>query len=201
MARGHLPLLYVRDLRSIIPRTKRMTFLPSEFVYPVSASLCAVVGSVFDVKSRRVPNFVTGTGFVVGLSLHLALGGWRQLLLSFAGGLVCGIVFLVFYLAGGMGAGDVKLITAVGALAGFSQIGYLLILTALAGGVMAIALALVRGRLRETVMNVAVLATHHSEQGLRPHPDLNVTNVQTLRLPYALAIAAGSLLTLYFQVI
>jgi prepilin peptidase CpaA len=178
-----------------------MTHLQTELVYPAGASLCAVVGSVFDVKSRRVPNFVTGTGFLLGLSLHLALGGWTQLLTSFAGGLICGLVFLMFYLAGGMGAGDVKLIAATGAIAGFSQIAYLLVLTAIAGGILAVGLALIRGRLRETVMNVAVLATHHSHEGLRPHPDLNVTNVQTLRLPYALAIAAGSLLTLYFQVI
>jgi prepilin peptidase CpaA len=178
-----------------------MTLVQNEFVYLAGASLCAVAGSVYDVKSRRVPNFVTGPGFLLGLSIHLALGGWRQLLTSFAGGLICGLIFLVFYLAGGMGAGDVKLIAAVGSIAGLSHVSYLLVLTAIAGGLMAIGLALFRGRLRETVMNVAVLATHHSQEGLRPHPDLNVTNVQTLRLPYALAIAAGSLLTLYFQVI
>jgi prepilin peptidase CpaA len=49
-------------------------------------------------------------------------------------------------------------------------------------------------------MNVAVLATHHSREGLQPHPDLNISNNQTLRLPYALAIAGGCILTLYFQV-
>jgi prepilin peptidase CpaA len=177
-----------------------MSLLQTEIVYPASATLCALVGSVFDVKSRRVPNLVTGTGFMLGLSIHLAFGGWRQLFSAIAAALICGAVFLVFYLAGGMGAGDVKLIAAVGCLAGLSHVAYLLVLTAL-GGVMAVCLAVMRGRLRETFSNVAVLASHHTQEGLRPHPDLNILNVQTLRLPYALAIAAGSILTLYFQIV
>ena len=176
-----------------------MTSLQPEFVYPATASFCAIVGSLFDVKSRRIPNFVTGPSLLLGLSLHLALGGWRQLLSCFAAGMICGLLFLVFYLAGGMGAGDVKLIFAVGCIAGLSNISSLLVLTAISGGVMALGLALARGRLQQTFANVGALASHHVHEGLQPHPDLNITNVQTLRLPYALAIAAGSMLTLYFK--
>ena len=85
-------------------------------------------------------------------------------------------------------------------LAGLAHVAYLLVLTALSGGVMAVGLALIRGRLQQTIANVAALASHHTSEGLRPHPELNLTNAQTLRLPYALAIAGGSILTLYFQV-
>jgi prepilin peptidase CpaA len=88
---------------------------------------------------------------------------------------------------------------AVGCIAGLSHVAYLLVLTALSGGVMAVVVALARGRLQQTIMNVGELAAHHSQAGLQPHPDLNLSNAQTLRLPYALAIAGGSLLTLYFQ--
>jgi prepilin peptidase CpaA len=178
-----------------------MTLLPSEWTYPATAAACAVAGSVFDVKSRRIPNFITLPAFFLGLSMHLVLGGWTQLLSALAAGLICGLVFLVFYLAGGMGAGDVKLMLAVGAIAGLSHVAYLLVLTAISGGAMAVCLALARGRLQQTFMNVAVLTSHHTREGLRPHPDLNVTNTETLRLPYALAIAGGCLLTLYFQVV
>ena len=172
----------------------------TEFVYPAAASLCAVVGSVFDVKSRRVPNFITGPALLFGLLLHLTRDGWQQLLTAALAGLICGVVFLLFYLAGGMGAGDVKLIAAVGCIAGLSNIGYVLLFTALAGGVMAIGLAAIRGRLKETFFNVGASASHHGQAGLAPHPELNVLNSNTLRLPYALAIAAGCSLTLYFQV-
>ena len=176
-----------------------MTHLQPELTYPAAATACALVGSFFDVKSRRIPNFITFPSFLLGLCLHLALGGWRQLLSALAAGVICGLVFLVFYIAGGMGAGDVKLIMAVGCIAGLSHIAYLLVLTALCGGVMAVGLALARGKLQETFLNVGEIAAHHSHAGLQPHPDLNLSNVQTLRLPYALAIAGGSLLTLYFQ--
>ena len=176
-----------------------MTFLRPEWTYPAAATACALVGSVFDVKSRRIPNFVTMPAFLFGLALHLALGGWRQLLSSLAAGLICAAVFLVFYIAGGMGAGDVKLILAVGCIAGLSHVAYLLVLTALSGGVMAIVWAVARGQLQQTIMNVGELASHHRHAGLQPHPDLNLKNAATLRLPYALAIAGGSILTLYFQ--
>jgi prepilin peptidase CpaA len=132
--------------------------------------------------------------------MHLVLGGWMQLLSSLVAGTVCAAVFLIFYFAGGMGAGDVKLMLAVGCIAGLSNVGYLLVLTAITGGVMALTLALLRGKLKQTVMNVVALALHHTHEGLRPHPELNVSNTQTLRLPYALAIAGGTILTLYFQV-
>ncbi len=113
-----------------------------------------------------------------------------------AGGLVCGLIFLLFYLAGGMGGGDVKLITAAGCIAGLSLIGPLLILTSLAGGVMAIGLALYHRRLKQTMLNMCALVVHHGTAGLAPHPDFNLDNAQALRLPYALAIAAGSALSL-----
>jgi len=176
-----------------------MSAVQSELTYPAVATVCAIVGSVFDVKSRRIPNFVTFPAILLGLSMHLVQGGWSHLLSALAAGTICGLVFLVFYLAGGMGAGDVKLIFAVGCIAGLSHVAYLLVLTAISGGVMAVGVALVRGRLQQTLMNVALLTSHHTRQGLRPHSELNLSNAHTVRLPYALAIAGGSILTLYFQ--
>jgi prepilin peptidase CpaA len=177
-----------------------MTYLQPQLTYPAGAAVCALIGSVTDVKSRRIPNVITVPAFFVGLCLHLFLGGWRQMLSALAAGVICGAIFLVFFIAGGMGAGDVKLITAVGCIAGMSHIAYILALTAITGGAMALVLALARGRLKQTLMNVGEIASHHRNQGLQPHPDLNVKNTQTLRLPYALAIAGGSVLTLFFQI-
>jgi prepilin peptidase CpaA len=168
----------------------------TDLMYPVAALVCAASGSAFDVRSRRVPNFLTLPGIACGLLLHLAFGGWAQLGLAAGAGLICGLIFLVFWLAGGMGAGDVKLIAAVACLAGLPHVASLLILTALAGGVMALAMAMWRGRMKETLLNVGALAIHHRFEGLTPHPSLNVTNNETIRLPYAVAIAAGCALTL-----
>jgi prepilin peptidase CpaA len=94
-----------------------------------------------------------------------------------------------------MGAGDVKLMTAVGCLAGAANIKDVLISTVLIGAIMGIALALYRGRFRETMRNVVTLMQHHKAEGLEAHAELNVKNPTSLRLPYALPIAAGCLVT------
>jgi prepilin peptidase CpaA len=177
-----------------------MSKLSIEFMYSAAALLCAVIGGVYDVRSRRVPNFVTLPAICFGLLLHFTLGGWGELGSALAAGLICGLVFLVFYLAGGMGAGDVKLIAAVGCIAGLSFVGQLLIYTSLSGGVMAIGLALYRRQLKNTIFNVWSLALHHKTAGLTPHPEFNIGNAHTLRLPYALAIAAGSALSLCLKI-
>ena len=170
--------------------------LTAQLVFPAAASVSALLGAAFDIKSRRIPNMITGPAMLAGLMLHFAIDGWHGLFNSLGAGLLCGVIFLLFYLAGGMGAGDVKLIAAAGCLAGFANVGYLLILTSIAGGVMGILVALLRGKLQSTLENVRMLFTHHRHQGLNPHPELNVRNQATIRLPYGVAIAAGCCLTL-----
>lgn len=166
-----------------------------EYIFSIAASVCAVIAAAFDIKSRRVPNLLTGPAFMLALSFHLALDGWHGVLNALAAGLICGVIFFIFYIAGGMGAGDVKLMAVAGCFAGLAATPTLLVFTSLAGGVMALGLAYMRGRLRETLFNVGSIAKHHMQQGLQPHPEINVTNKAQLRLPYAVAIAVGCLLT------
>ncbi len=171
--------------------------LSKDIIYPAAAALVAILGAITDLRSRRIPNLLTGPAILLGLMLHFAVDSWHGLLYSLLAGLFCGGIFVIFFLAGGMGAGDVKLITAAGCLAGLANTPSILVMTAIAGGLMGIGLALVRGQLKQTFSNVFALASHHREEGLTPHPDLNVTNSSTLRLPYGLAIAAGCSVTLF----
>jgi len=114
-----------------------MAIFQPELTYPATATACAVVGAVWDVKTRRIPNFLTLPAFVLGLLLHLVIGGWKQMLYALFAGFVCGVIFLIFYIAGGMGAGDVKLMTAVGCIAGgahgvyFLPVASIMVLTAI----------------------------------------------------------------------
>jgi len=161
-------------------------------IYLTAALVCAGIGAVWDIRTRRIPNKLTGPALVVGLLLHLYVGGWRSMLSAALAGLIGGVVFLIFHLAGGMGAGDVKLIVAVLTIAGIHFVPQILLATALSGGIFAVVLAIWHGQLRSTLANIGVLFTHHRMHGMAPHDELNVSNPATLRLPYGIAIAAGT---------
>jgi prepilin peptidase CpaA len=171
----------------------------NELVYCAIGSVVASVAACYDVKLRRIPNYLTGAGLLSGLLMHFSLDGWKGLLGSLLAALAAGCIFLVFFMAGGMGGGDVKLMIAVAAITGLQETGSLLICTSLAGGAMGIVLALMRGAFRQTLSNVTAIAGHHLHHGLTPHPELHVQNKAMLRLPYGVAIAAGSVATLYLQ--
>ena len=126
-----------------------------------------------DLRTRRIPNWIPVTGAVIGV----IFGG----LSSLAGAALGFGIFIVLYIAGGMGAGDVKLFSAVGALVGPQALIVVFIFTGLVGGIAAIALSASRGQLRETFTKASVLAV-----GFRTVPTLD-----SLRLPYGAVIAAG----------
>ncbi|SDF83673.1 A24 family peptidase [Terriglobus roseus] len=164
--------------------------------YTAAVALCA---AVMDVRSRRIPNWFTLPTLVGALILQVTIGGLHALALSFVASVLAGSLFLVLFLAGGMGGGDVKLIAAIAAGIGLSNTGALLVLTALCGGVMAIVVIVWHRRVWHSVRNVGRIVAHHCENGLEPHPELNVRNKRNLRLPYALAITAGTLLTISLE--
>lgn len=165
-----------------------------ELVYLGTAVVLAGVAAVHDLLTKKIPNWLTGPGIVLGVLLHLVLGGVAQAGWSILAGLLAGALFLLFFLAGGMGAGDVKLIAAIGCLVGIGSIKDVLLASVFLGSILALALAAKHGKVRATIRNVITLMAHHSENGLTAHPELNVTRMETLRLPYALPIALGCII-------
>jgi prepilin peptidase CpaA len=172
-----------------------MINLQPQLIWIGGALLCAVIGSIHDLRDRRIPNWITGPAILASLVLHSFTGHWSELGYSALAGLVAGAVALVFWFSGAMGAGDVKLMTAVGCIAGWRSLYPPLFAIAIAGGVCGLVLSLYHKRLRQTLSNVITLLLHHSRHGLKPHPELNLDNPGTLRLPFALPIAAGCLVT------
>jgi prepilin peptidase CpaA len=152
-----------------------------------------------DVRTRRIPNWFTLSSLAGAFLLQVALGGLHALLLSLAAAATAGSLFAVLFLAGGMGGGDVKLIAAVAAGVGLADTGALLTCTVLCGGALAICVMVRHGRVVESVRNAGRIMAHHCEHGLEPHPELNVRNRRNLRLPYAVAITAGTLLTISLE--
>ncbi len=154
-----------------------------------------------DVSDHRIPNMITLFAAAVGVSSHLYLGGLQGASLSL-GGFALGMIFLLpFYLLGGMGAGDVKMMGAIGAFVGphaaLLAVGVALICGA-AGGV--------------GLLLFSVLSSHRSSRsetardardgsvtaGNRVFRTVAVNQTLKTRFPYALAIAAGGLAALVY---
>lgn len=109
----------------------------------VALVVTVILAAVTDIHSQRVPNWLTLSATLLAFSLHTYSGGLSGLLFS-AAGLAFGFALLIgFYLAGGMGAGDVKLLAAVGAFVGAQQVLWVFLVAALAGGLYALVLLLV----------------------------------------------------------
>jgi len=160
---------------------------------------CAVlaVATLTDLRSRRIPNWLVLPFLAAGIAVNAGVHGWHGVGLSLAGfGLGAAIYGLLFCL-GGMGMGDVKLCAAIGAWIGPSQLIVALVITGLAGGVMAICWAAARGFLGSLFSGSADLVFGLKRRGLRPHAELVLSNPRARKMPYAPAIAIGTLVSFF----
>lgn len=152
-----------------------------------------VAATIVDVRERRVPNVLTMG--VAAAALVIAMAGIGAVGLGGAlGGLVLGLgLLLPAHVFGATGAGDVKLLAAFGALLGPADVFQAFLRAAIIGGVLAVGVALSRGRLRQTLYGTAMLVTTRSREAvaLVEHPAANN------RFPYAPAIAAGAALVVF----
>lgn len=174
-----------------------MTPLP--FPLAIALAMLVVFAAIFDLRERIVPNFLTVSGAAAGAGLHLFLGGWAGLKFSLLGLCLGFGIFLPLFMLRGMGGGDVKLMAAIGAMAGASNTFVIFILTALLGGVLAIALLLVKGGMRKALRNIGFILGRLT-RGKAPHverPDLDIERSNSLKLPYAIPMALGTLLFLF----
>jgi len=158
--------------------------------------ICALgtttVAAVTDVRGSRIPNWLTYSGLATALAARSILLGWPGLRDGLMGLLIGGGLFLVLFVVGGMGGGDVKLMAAVGAWAGQSHIAVILIATAISGGILALGYMASGRVIKRTLWNTIELVRHHMTSGLKPHPFLNIHESGSLRVPFGLAIAMGT---------
>lgn len=163
--------------------------------------IVGVLGCITDLTNRRIPNILTLSGAAGAFVFFVATAGWHGLAWS-AGGWAVGLVmFLPLFLLGGLGGGDIKLVAALGAWVGPSNAAWLALYAAVAGGPLAVAVALSRGYLKRAFGNLWGLLGYWRLAGVRPHPGLTLETAAatTPRLPYALPIAAGLVLTLWLR--
>lgn len=161
----------------------------------ILALLCSACAAWTDLRSRRIPNALTGAAALAGIALHGWDGGLAGLGSATLACLIAGSLFLLPYIAGGMGAGDVKLMAALGAVSGLHALPSLLLATAVSGGLVALIAVLRGGVLIATLKNTLLLLLHHAQRGLRAHDQLNLSHAGRLRIPYAVPACMGCLYT------
>jgi prepilin peptidase CpaA len=163
--------------------------------------VAALVGlaCISDVRTRRIPNSLTLSAAGGALLFHLITGGPSAVSWSLAGWLVGAVLFFPIFALRGMGAGDVKLLAAVGAWLGPSQVALVALLTSIAGGVMGVAVALTHGYLTTALSNLRVLLTSWRIAGVRPLPSVTLEGSRGPRLAYAVPIAIGTLVTIWLR--
>ncbi len=155
--------------------------------------VAAVAGSggasaYIDLRSRRVPNALTIAVAALGLALA-ATGLGSQTLASSLGGFAAGLLLMMpGHVAGATGAGDVKLLAAIGTLLGPRGVFFAFLYTSIAGGALALMVAMSRRRLSATVERTARLLSSGGA---------NVNEIEHStadnRFAYAPAIAVGTL--------
>ncbi len=155
------------------------------------AVIVAVIAAVSDFRTYRIPNWLTFGSIFTGFIVNVFLRGWPGLFASFQGFLVGGLLFLPFFMLGGMGAGDVKL------MAGFGAIG---------GGIFAINTALI-GSLFGGVAAILILIRIHGIKSSIYRLSLDLGNLIRMKspkdnnvLPYGVFLAAGALLSCFWGV-
>ncbi|NDJ13767.1 MAG: pilus assembly protein CpaA [Acidobacteriia bacterium] len=142
----------------------------------VLLTLLVLIAAGYDIRFRRIPNWLVLAGLVVGLTST-----------GFA-------LYFPLYLLRARGAGDVKLLAAAGSIAGPGDCLWLFLLTAILGGLVALILILLKGRAQKTLFNVAWILRDliRLRAPWKSSEELDVNSPKALRLPHGVLIAVGT---------
>ena len=155
------------------------------------------VATFTDLRSRRIPNWLVLPFMASGIGISGWMHGWHGLGQSLSGLLLGGFLLGIISWMGGMGMGDVKLFAAIGAWIGPGQLMIALVMTSLAGGVMALCWAAAGGFLGDLFKGSGDLLFGWKNREAGSQRELTLDNPLARKMPYAPAIAIGTLMSFF----
>ncbi len=158
------------------------------------AIVLALIAGWIDWRSRRLPNWLTVSGFSLGILANTLFFGWGGMKAAFLGAGIAMAILLPVVLLHGLGAGDWKLMAALGAIVGRGEIFHLLVATIIVAGLIAVVQMVWQKRVFVTLRNLWELLRGFFVFGLKPHPDINLDSPGASTLPFGVAAAAATLL-------
>jgi len=152
------------------------------------------------MHSRVIPNWLVLAGFAAGFGLNTILGGWQGLIAATLGFGLALLIYIPLYILRAMGGGDVKLMAAVGCMAGPQNWFLIFILASLLGGVFALILIFTRNAAGGVLWNILHILKELVRLRLpfQSKPELDIGHSKALTMPHGLAIAAGTFAFLFF---
>jgi prepilin peptidase CpaA len=151
----------------------------------------ALIAGYTDWRTRRIPNWLTLPGLLIGISVNAAVGRWAGVEFSLKGAGLGLLLLLPFVFLRSLGAGDWKLAGALGAFVGWEVLVTLLMGSVFVAGIMALGLVIYKRRFKETLRNIGRLLgsmlTFH-----RPGPEVSLDNPRSLKVPYGVALALST---------
>jgi prepilin peptidase CpaA len=152
-----------------------------------------LLASWVDYRTRKIPNWLTVSGLIFGIGANSLIAGWHGAKVSLEGAGLALVLLLPLVLLRAFGAGDWKLMGAVGALLGPVLFLFVLAGSIFVSGLMAIVQMYRSGRMMATLRNMAVLVRGFFSFGLRAHPKISLDNPGLMKLPFGVAVAVATL--------
>jgi prepilin peptidase CpaA len=153
-----------------------------------------LVAAWTDLRERKIPNWLTLPGILAGIAVNSYFKGWHGMKASLEGAGLALLVLLPLVLLRALGAGDWKLMGAVGAFLGPVLFPFVLVGSIFVAGLMAIVQMVRTRRVIETLSNLAILVQGFFSFGLRPNPEISLDNPVLMKLPFGVAVAVGTVI-------
>lgn len=154
--------------------------------------IVALLSACIDWRTRRIPNWLTVPSLFLGIGLNSFLMKWQGTKISLEGAGLALTLLLPLVLMRGLGAGDWKLMGAVGAILGPVRLLVVLLATIFVAGLMALVEVVWQRKVKQTAANLAVLVHGFLTFGFRQNPRVSLDNPGMLKLPFGVAAAAAT---------